>query len=290
MTGRPNFVARCSLASATLVLLLGMQGVAAQQSFASPDAAADALVDAIATSNGDGVRKVLGPEFRHFIPEGSVKEGDVYRFLGAWAKRHSVQMAKGGAGDQPGQSARLVVGEDDWAFPVPIVKTAKGWQFDMRAGKAEMNHRRIGRNELNAIDTLRMLCDAQERYRASVGNGKPATRLVSRPGQRDGLYWPSAGEGDASPLGADAFAMQPDVPADAAFHGYRFAVVPGGVSGAADGCAFVAWPATYGESGVHSFLIGPDRKILQRDFGRRSGAADYARTGTASPEWQAVGD
>ncbi|RJG05724.1 DUF2950 family protein [Noviherbaspirillum cavernae] len=257
------------VAGLAMVVALNMGSAHAQAVFATPEAAADAMVDAIARNDDDAVKRVLGPEFRRFVPAGSVAREDVYSFLGAWAKRHAIETSSP-------SSANLVVGDSGWVFPVPLVRTGKGWQFDTRAGIAEMQRRRIGRNELAAIDTLRMLCDAQERYRATAGNGKPAARLVSRPGRQDGLYWPVADEANASPLGADALVMQADVPADAAFHGYRFAVAPA----KDDGCAFVAWPAVYGTSGVRSFAIGSDRQVMERDFGRRTNATDYGKPRT----------
>jgi len=248
----------------------------AQAKFPSPEAAADALVDAIARNDEEGVRRVLGPDFRRFIPPGSVARDDIYAFLGAWAKHHEIETRSPTA-------ASLVVG-NGWTFPAPIVKTRNGWQFDMHTGLQEIQRRRIGRNELEAMDTLRNLCQAQTRYRETVGNGRPAIRLVSRPEQHDGLYWPASAEEGESPLGPDALVMQPDVPADSAFHGYRFAVVPG----PEDGCAFVAWPAEYGKSGLRSFAMRPDQSIVERDFGRRTGAADYRNVLARDSAWQVV--
>jgi hypothetical protein len=252
--------------------------VQAQAVYPSAEAAAEALASALANADRDAVRRVLGGNLSRYVPEHSVGMEDVYAFLEAWSQSHSIAQVS------PTRS-ELVVGKD-WRFPAPIMKTARGWQFDVKAGQAEIAVRRIGRNELGAIETLKSLCAAQERYAQLVGQGKPARRIVSSPGQRDGLYWPEVTGALKSPLGPDALVMGADTPTDAALHGYHYRLLPGAD---AKGCAFAAWPARYGSYGVSSFVIGPDGVVRERDLGASSSAsAARIQAGGAGEGWTAV--
>ncbi len=266
------------LAAAAILALAATQGHAAQAAFATPQAAADALVQAVATGDDDGLRQVLGSDFRRFVPRDSIDRDDIYAFLAAWSRQHKIV-------DTSPATAEFVVGEHDWSFPAPLVKQNNGWRFDLRAGVQEMQHRRIARNEEAAIDTLRRLCAAQDSYRKTAGNGQPAQRIVSTQGRQDGLYWDAALASAASPLDDDALVMGPDVPADAALHGYRYAYLP---TADASGCSFVAWPAGHGSSGLHSFAIGPDGKVRERDYGRAVTESELKRTAAAQGGWEAV--
>ena len=243
-------------------LVFGAAGAAqAQAAYPSAEAAADALATALARTDRDALRHVLGDGFMRYVPEHEVDIDDVYAFLEGWAKSHSIEQVS------PTQ-AQLVVGQG-WHFPAPIVKGPRGWQFDLRAGQAEMARRRVGRNEVDTLATLKALCDAQAQYAQAHGQGKPARRIVSSTGQRDGLYWPTVDAAE-SPFGPDALVMDPSTPGDAALNGYHYRLLAGDD---AKGCAFVAWPARYGSLGVHTFVIGPDRVIRERDFGASSSAA-----------------
>ncbi|MCD0503823.1 DUF2950 family protein [Bordetella petrii] len=265
---------------AASIMAAGSQALAAQAAFSTPQAAADALVEAVSTGDDAGLRNVLGSDFRRFVPRDSVAREDIYAFLAAWSGHHEI-VSTGPS------SAEFVVGNDGWSFPAPLVKNAQGWHFDLQAGVKEMNHRRLDRNEDAAIATLVQLCQAQESFRATMGDGKPALRIVSTEGQADGLYW-DAGVASSvpSPLTDDALVMGADVPVDAAFHGYRFAVVqPMDPSG----CSFAAWPASHGKTGEFSFVIGPGMAIKERDFGRNVGLAEITgRQSRASERWQPV--
>lgn len=275
-----NIIRQATL-SVGLAAALGIGGQAfAQAAYPTADAAAEALVSSIATGDQDKLKHVLGADFHRYVPRDSVSQDDVYAFLAAWSQRHEVV----GTSET---SAALVVGQHDWSFPAPIVKSRQGWRFDVREGAREMQHRRIDRNEFAAIQTLQVLCTAQERYRSSVGQGKAAQRIVSREGQYDGLYWdPAEQSSPQSPLTDDALVMGPDVPADAALHGYRYAIL---LPADETGCAFAAWPARYGQSGVNSFVIGRDGTVRERDFGRAATIKDYQRMGQANSSWtQAV--
>ncbi|WP_261171992.1 DUF2950 domain-containing protein, partial [Bordetella pertussis] len=177
----------------------------AQAPYPTAQAAGDALVDAIATSDDVAMARVLGANYRQVFPAGDHTQA-IYRFLAAWADRHDIQSE----GDR---RAWLAVGLSGWTFPVPMARGGQGqWRFDLQAGVAEMRRRTIGRNELVAIDGVRQLVQAQARYAQGPGQGRYASRLVSRPEHRDGLYWPAADQADAPPFGPDALAMGADTP------------------------------------------------------------------------------
>ena len=254
-------IARLRALGAASLLTLGLAApVAAQSLYPSPQAAADAFVDAMATSDLDGLAKVLGPNHRRIVP-GGVAQDDIYRFLAAWSRKHEI-VADGGR-------SWLAVGDSGWTLPVPIVRAGQGWRFDPAAGTAEIRRRAIGRNELTAIETLQQLQAAQARYKDGVGQGRYATRLVSRPGERDGLYWPELPGAPQQAFGPDALTMGPDVPQDDAYYGYRYKVIPGAGD---NSYRIVAWPARYGQTGIDTFVIGPDGRVLESDLGPASAA------------------
>ena len=254
----------------------------AQHIYATPDAAAEALGDAIARSDDDAIKHVLGNEYRKLLPPSGVDRDDVYDFLAAWARHHAIQPD----GDR---LALLAVGDSGWTFPVPLVRQKNGWQFDLRAGEREVLHRRLGRNELVAMETLLQLADAQERYAQQVGDGRYAPQLVSSPGKTNGLYWPSTSQENASPVGPDALAMVPETPVDSAFYGYHYRVIAA-PKGSDAKYAFVAWPAQYGLSGVHTFLLGSDKVFYERDLGTSTPARAKAIRSFAPEGWQRVAD
>ena len=233
----------------------------------------------MATSDPAALAKVLGPDHRQIVP-GGVGQDDVYRFLAAWARKHEV-LADGE------RRAWLSVGDSGWTLPVPIVCVAQGWRFDPAAGKAEIARRAIGRNELNAIDTLRELHAAQIRYRDGVGQGRYADRLVSRPGALDGLYWPELPGYPAQAYGPDALAMGPEVPAADAYYGYRYKVLP---AGGGDGYWILAWPARYGHTGIGSFVIDARGELREADLGPATGrrAATLQGTDVSFGTWTSI--
>jgi len=268
--------------AAAIVMALAAGTSFAQKAFPTPDAAAQAFVDALSRSDVEALRTVLGPDWRRFVPAGTVDQEDVYEFLGAWAKQHKVVL------EQP-EKALLAAGTGDWTLPVPIVKSAAGWRFDPKAGVDAMRSRRIGRNELNAMQAALAYFDAQKEYaqKDRDGNGvlEYAQKFVSAPGKHDGLYWPDATGQDESPLGP-LYAGQR---AGEGYHGYHFKIIkaqgkdaPGGAydyvigNRMRGGFALVAWPIQYGETGVMSFIVSHDGKVYEKDLGPRSDAAARA--------------
>lgn len=271
-----NAWVRARVLGAATLLALGLAAPAAAQSvYPTAQAAADAFADALATSDPAAIARVLGPDHKQIVP-GGVAQDDIYRFLAAWANKHEV-VADGGR-------SWLAVGDSGWTMPVPIVQSGKGWRFDPVAGKAEIQRRAIGRNELTAIETLRQLQAAQTRYQQGVGQGRYASRLVSRPGMMDGLYWPEVPGSPPQAFGPDALAMGPEVPVSEAYAGYRYKVLPGGQDTA---YRIVAWPARYGQTGIGTFVIGPQGGVLEADLGPSSAsrAAALRERDIASGAW-----
>ncbi|MBU70414.1 MAG: hypothetical protein CL858_34180 [Cupriavidus sp.] len=280
-------IARRHMAMAMLLLAMcaGSPGIAhAQQAFDTPETAMHAFGDAIATSNDSAVQALLGPGWRSVIPPLGAELR--YRFLSAWSQAHAVQM-------EGADRARITVGNDGWTLPIPLVRSNGRWHFDMRAGQNEMRLRRIGRNELNTIQTMLAVYDAQREYAA--GDHGPrgmtiyASRLVSSPGKKDGLYWPSAPGEPVSPLGPAFIDATSKHTAAGGYHGYRYKLLtgqgpaaPGGaysyqVNGMLfGGFAVLAWPVKYGESGIKSFIVNHDGQVYERDLGADTAAGAAA--------------
>lgn len=182
-----------------------------------------------------------------------------------------------------------LLGDDAWEWPIPLVLGEGGWRFDVEAGREEVLNRRVGRNELATIETLRAMVEAQREYAAEGRDGNPpafAQRFRSSAGKRDGLYWPATEHEAESPLGplvaeAATEGYQATEGDPIPYHGYFYRVLtaqgPSAPGGARDyfdsskrltrGFAFVAWPATYGNSGVMTFVVNQQGIVFQRDLG-----------------------
>jgi hypothetical protein len=275
------------VAALGLFMAAASDAVAQQKAFASPEAAMNAFGSAIAMSDEDALKAVLGADFRTLIPP--VGTEGRYRFLAAWAKSHGIK-ADGDA------RALVAVGNDGWTLPIPIVKTGEGWRFDTRAGADEMRIRRIGRNERAVMQVMLAIFDAQKDYARMDPNGdgvlEYASRLASSPGRRDGLYWPAQAGEPSSPLGplVDAARAAGDV-AREGYHGYRYRLLagqgPSAPGGAYDyavrgrkigGFAAVAWPVRYGDTGVMTFMVSHDGVVHEQDLGPNTAARANAIT------------
>ncbi len=274
------------LALTTTVITFALVSVAAaQQSFKTPGEAAEALVAAARAGDRKGVLAVLGPSAADLVSSGDPVEDENTRkvFVAAYDAKHRVKTD----GDKP---ATLLVGDSDFPFPIPLTQKDGSWRFDAAAGREEILARRIGRNELAAIQVCLAYFDAQNDY-ADVtpkadGMAVYAQRIVSRPGTKDGLYWPSAEGEQPSPIGeevADATRRGYRVGSGAPFHGYYYkiltrqgATAPGGahdyvVNGKmVGGFALVAWPAEYGNSGLTTFLINHEGAVYEKDLGENT--------------------
>ena len=261
----------------------------AQNVFPTPEAAADALVDGIARHDGDAIKAVVGADYRKYIPASNLDPEDVTDFLAAWAESHKIVPAGS-------DKAFLGAGRYGWTMPIPIVKTATGWRFDTKGAPEEIRIRRIGRNELAAIQVALAYTDAQKEYRQRDWNGdgvkEYARRGLSTPGKRDGLYWASLPGEPESPLGAEFAEAKVGQP----YHGYLYriltaqgSVAPGGArsyikSGRmTEGYALIAWPAKYDDTGVMTFIVNQDGVVFQKNLGANTGAAVRAIT-TYNPD------
>lgn len=248
---------------------------AAQQAFPTPEKAAQAFVEAVGTEHADQARltELLGEEWRSFIPREGVQRSDVDAFLQQYHEQHRIEKT----GDN---KALLSVGSDHWTLPIPLIKGENGWRFDIKAGSAEIRARRIGRNELAALQSVLTYHDAQTDY-ASVdrdGDGalEYAQKIFSTPGKHDGLYWADDDSGQISPLGP----LFGKTIAGEDWHGYRFRILdgqgpsaPGGAYSyligdkMSRGFALIAWPAKYADTGVMSFMISHEGQVFEKDLG-----------------------
>jgi len=254
----------------------------AQAVYATPEDAASALYEAMKTEDLKRIYSVLGPGSGALIYTGDNVADAETRDLFVAAYDESVKFDRHGDA-----SATLLIGPNDYPFPFPLVAKPQGWMFDARAGAEEIVNRRIGENELAAIQACLAFSDAQREYvlkdRERSGVLEYARKIVSSPGKQDGLYWPTA-EGELpSPLGplAAEAGRQGYKKDSSAFHGYDFKVLtaqgkaaPGGaynyvVNGKMiGGFAFVAWPARWGVSGVMSFICNHDGVVYQKNLGK----------------------
>ena len=259
-----------------------------QRSFASPSDAAQALIDAARADNQAALISVLGPSADKLISSGDPVQDRTTRatFVAAYDAKHMLD-------PRGSDRVELMVGKEDWPLPIPIVQVGGRWHFDSAEGAEELINRRIGKNELLTIRTLLSGVEAQHEYfdrlKASEGHGTYAQKIISTPGQTDGLYW-EVFEGEAaSPLASliDTAHDEEGYPGPEAaggrptpYHGYLFRILnaagPNAMGGAkiyivngqlTRGFAFVAWPADYGSSGVVTFIVGPEGVVYQKDLG-----------------------
>ncbi|MGT2453976.1 DUF2950 domain-containing protein [Cupriavidus basilensis] len=297
MTRLPRFSCGLLAALSCICLLgLGATHAFARQAFDSPDAAMTAFGQAVLNDDETAMRAMLGANFRDIIPPADAEVRN--KFNTVWAQSHSVQ--------QRGKHASIVAGDDGWTLPVPLVKSAKGWQFDTLAGAREMRLRRIGRNELAVIQTMRAICDAQTEYAQTTHDGENrlvyAGRLSSSPGKHDGLYWPTGPNEPPSPLGLAFRDAGTRNASEEGYHGYHYKlltaqgshgdggtlnyVVDGELFG---GFAVMAWPVRYGDTGVMSFIVSHKGQVYERDLGTNSAAkAAATKSFDPAPGWRKV--
>lgn len=267
-----NVTVRIALAS---LLTLPAHGLHAQQAYPNPDAAAQALVAALGSQHADAKRmaQLLGADWQTYIPTDSIERQDVDAFLALYKQKRQIQH------DSTNQ-AHLVVGNNAWSFPLPLIKGQDGWHFDPKIGGEEIRARRIGRNELTTIQSLLAYDDAQMDYAEVDRNGdgilEYAQQFISSPGKHDGLYWSAAPDGEQSPLGP---LFGNDVSRHD-WHGYHYRILsaqgasaPGGAYSyklgehMSRGFAAIAWPSAYGDSGIMSFMISHDGQVYEKDLG-----------------------
>lgn len=274
----PAALARLRASFALATALLAPMLVQAQTPFAKPEVAAEALIDAIASSDADAVSRLLGKDWKQVLPMDGISQDDKLAFLERSAQSRAVSV-KDGRGS-------LVVGTDPWTLPIPIVQGKDGqWRFSTTAGREEVKERRIGANERAAMQVSLAYLDAQREYAQADRNGdgmlEYAQKMVSSPGKRDGLIW-SVALGDDSPLGEELLPARPGE----GYHGYHYKILagqgPAAKGGARNyiigkrmvsGYALVAWPVKYGTTGVMSFIVNQNGTVYQRDLGPQTQAA-----------------
>jgi hypothetical protein len=260
------------------------------RTFATPEDAVRALSDTVKAGNMEELLAIFGPEGRELVSSSDPATGRRNRevFLAA--------MAEGWRLEPRGTDTKeLVVGNEAWPFPVPLVKESRGWRFDTAAGQEEVLARRIGRNELAVIKACQTYVLAQRAYASAGRDGKPAglyaQRFASDPGTHNGLYWPAKRGERRSPLGdlvaqaaKEGYRRKAQGPTP--FHGYYFrilagqgAAAPGGameyvVDGEMSrGFALVAWPAQYDATGIMTFIVNQDGIVYEKDLGPETAAA-----------------
>jgi Protein of unknown function (DUF2950) len=266
--------------------------------FASPDDASNALLATAKSGDQNALLAVFGPDSKEVIYSGDAVQDKnaASAFVTGYGVMHRWRK-------MPDGGQILLVGADNFPFPIPLKKNNDGqWFFDTAAGKDEVLSRRVGRNELAIIEVSRAAADAQAKYFSQLHDGEKtrqfAAKFISDPGKQNGLYWKASEGQPPSPLGplaafatAEGYTAKPE--GHTAFHGYYFRMLKGqsdkAPGGAKDymvngkmtgGFAFVAYPAEYGNSGVMAFLINQDGVLLQKDLGKTT-----TETATAMSEF-----
>ena len=279
----------------------------AQQAFQTPEEAATALINAAKSGDMKAIVTVLGPNGEDIVSSGDEVADAATRakFVAAYDAKHEI--AK-----QGDSKAVMVIGPDDFPLPIPIIRKDGLWRFDTAAGREEILFRRIGENELDAIQSALAYVDAQDEYaekdRTGAGINTYAQRIVSQPGKKDGLYWPTSQGEEPSPLGeliAEATKQGYRVGVGRTpFHGYYFKILteqgPAAAGGELDyvvngkmigGFALVAYPAEYRNSGVMTFIVNHASTVFQKDLGpNTTQLAERMTSFNPDKSWQAVTD
>lgn len=269
---------------AACLLSGGLARAAEQKTFPTPNAAMAALIAAVKAHASDQVMAILGPELEAFNATRDKTQDEIDRELFLDGSR-TVKLEK--EGDDP-NTVIAYLGDIEWPFPAPLVKTSAGWKFDGKAAVEEIKDREIGRNEFAVVTICQSYIDVQLKYfsldRQGDGYLQFAQKINSTPGKYDGLYWSNANGEDVSPLGpfaAEAAKAELDLPGDTVpFFGYYFKILTSqgdaAVGGAHSylvngrmlaGFALVAWPAEYGITGVSTFLVNQQGIVYQKDLG-----------------------
>jgi hypothetical protein len=258
-----------------------------QKSFSNPDEAAKAVIQAASDYDVTALLQIFGPQGEDFIASADPVRDKSNGVAFAERARRKTQVVI-----DPKNSSRatIVVGDNAWPFPVPLVKKNGAWRFDSAAGKQEILFRRIGANELDAIQVCRGFVEAQHEYALQIhddsGINQYAQKIMSSPGKQDGLYWVNADGSHGGPISVPvARAIEEGYSTDkhSAYHGYYFKVLkgqgPAAPMGRLDyviegvmigGFALIAVPAEYGVTGIKTFIVSNDGIVYQNDLGADS--------------------
>jgi hypothetical protein len=276
-----------------------------QKDFESPERAAQALVAAVQSNDPRALLEVLGEQAEPMLNSGDAVQdkNSRRRFLQAYASAHTLETNAEGV-------TTLAVGMDEWPFPFPIVQRDDRYRFDSAAGTEEIINRRVGANELSAIQSCLAFVDAQREYYVRNAQGDSllhfAQKLMSTAGRKDGLYWPTSHDAPPSPLG-EAFArahsegyFKDGISKATPYHGYIYRLLtsqgPHAAGGAYDymvrdkmlgGFALIAYPAEYGSSGVMTFIVNHEGIVFSQDLGPRTAiSAQLIESFDPGPGWQ----
>lgn len=277
----------------------------AAKTFPTPQQAADTLVAAAEQFDENTLREIFGPDGEDIVfsgeyPQDRKRAAD---FAAEAREKKSVSVDP-----KKGNRAFLLVGDEDWPFPVPMVKVGDKWAFDAKAGRLELLYRRIGNNELDAIDICRGYVEAQHQYALQKREGydinQYAQRIISTPGKQDGLAWQNPDGTWDGPIGQKiAQAIEQGYSIDAEpYHGYFFKILkgqgPAAPLGEMDfvvkgvmigGFALLVAPAEYGVTGVKSFIVSHDGVVYEKDFGPTT-LKEFAKMERFNPDrsWKPV--
>ena len=276
------------IAAAMLVVHQPLFAAAAvqQKSFSSPEEGVKAIIQAARDNNDKEMIAIFGPGGKDLIFSGDPVADKERRakFLQAYDEKNSLATQ--------GEEKILVIGKDNWPFPIPLMKKGEGWVFDTEKGRQEILNRRIGENELFTIQALLAIVDAQREY-ATKDRDKNvlleyAQKFISDPGRKNGLYWQTKAGEPESPLGpimarARSAGYQGKANTPEPYHGYYYRILtaqgknaPGGaysylVKGKMiGGFAVVAYPAQYENSGVMTFIVNHEGKVYQKNLGKNT--------------------
>jgi len=277
-----------------------------QKTFSSPEEGVKALIDAARKNDTKGILEILGADAKSIIESGDPvadNEGR-QRFVKSYDEAN--KLVKSGEAEMV-----LEVGKDEWPFPIPLVKETDGWRFDTQEGKEELINRRIGRNELDVIQVILAIVDAEREYYQRDPDGDKllqyAQKLISTKGKRDGLYWETKPNEQPSPLGslvaqarAEGYKGAGGKPIP--YHGYYYKLLTGqgkdAPGGAYDylvkgkmmgGFGVVAYPAQYGSSGIMTFIVNHDGVVYQKDLGPKTASIAQSMTKfNPDKSWTAV--
>ena len=279
---------RSLLAMAALAAAIALIPAAAQtgqKTFATPQEAAQALVDAAAANDVAAMLQIFGPGGKDIVQSGDAAEDKAGRAQFAALARQKMQVET----DSDHDRATIIVGPDEWPMPVPIVLDKGKWRFDPAVGRVEVLARRVGRNELTAIEVCRAYVEAQMEYasrdRTTSGLLQYAQKILSTPGKKDGLYWEGENENLVPKAFADASSAMAAGKKPVPYQGYYFHILkaqgPEAEGGAMDyvvngkmigGFALVAYPDEYGVSGIKTFVVSHRGKVYEKDLGATTGA------------------
>ena len=294
------------LSLALLGFAINSHAAAAQKSFASADEAVKTAVAAARSNNDKELLAIFGAQAKDLLSSGDPVADKERRakFLAAYDQKNRLVAE--------GESTILVIGNNDWPFPIPVVKKSDGWVFDTAKGREEVLNRRIGQNELDAAQVSLAYVDAQREYARKDRDGDKlveyAQKFRSDPGKKNGLYWEAKAGEESSPLGPFAAGAvkegygqnKPDKPAP--YRGYYYRILtgqgknaPGGAysylvkGNMIGGFALVAYPAEYGNSGIMTFIVNHDGKVFEKNLGKDTATvASNMKEYNPDSTWNAV--